>query len=272
MLGLVLLQLGSAHDYELVVLSRNQLRQEIKEQVTAATEMAAANITDTLQQEIKEQVTAAVEQATANITDSLQQLLAPLVEEAALHRIPGKTPSNPARSCEEIKRSYPSSSSGYYWIQSQEVPLVQVYCDMRVTCLGESSQHAASSCKEIKEVKPKSLSGYYWIKASGNSSTQVYCDMVKACGGVTGGWMRAIKIDMTNSSHTCPSGLKTLTSPKRLCAMNINGGGCSSAIISLHGVEYTHVCGKIIGYQQKTPDAFLLAITIIVVSQLMTSM
>ena len=203
-----------------------------------------------------EQVTTATEMAAANITDALQQLLAPLVEEAALHRIPGKTPSNPARSCEEIKRNYPSSSSGYYWIQSHEVPLVQVYCDMHITCLGESPKHAASSCKEIKELKPKSLSGYYWIKSSINSSTQVYCEMAKTCSGVTGGWMRVIKIDMTNSSHTCPSGLKTLKSPKRLCAMNITGGGCSSATISLHGVEYTHVCGKIIGYQQKTPDAF----------------
>ena len=211
---------------------------------------------DQLRQEIKEQVTAAMEQATANITDSLQQLLAPLVEEAALHKVLGKTPSNPARSCEEIKRNYPSSSSGYYWIQSHEVPLVQVYCDMHITCLGESPKHAASSCKEIKELKPESLSGYYWIKASGNSSIQVYCEMAKTCGGVTGGWMRAIKIEMTNSSHTCPSGLKTLTSPKRLCAMNINGSGCSSATFRLHGVQYTHVCGKIIGYQQKTPDAF----------------
>ena len=31
-LGLILLQLGSAHGYELIVLSRNQLRQEIKDQ------------------------------------------------------------------------------------------------------------------------------------------------------------------------------------------------------------------------------------------------
>ena len=232
-LSLVFLQLGSAQECGVVVLSQDQLRQEIKEQVTAA-----------------------VEQATANITDTLQQLLAPLVEEAALQKVPGKTPSNPAHSCEEIKRNYPSSSSGYYWIQSQEVPLVQVYCDMHITCLGESAKHAASSCKEIKELKPKSLSGYYWIKASGNSSTQIYCDMVKTCGGVTGGWMRVVKINMTNSSHTCPSGLKTLTSPKRLCAMNINGGGCSSATISLRNVEYARVCGKIIGYQQSTPDAF----------------
>ena len=38
--------------------------------------------------------------------------------------------------------------------------------------------------------------------------------------------------------------------------MNINGGGGSSATISIHGIEYTHVCGKIIGYQQGSPDAF----------------
>ena len=38
--------------------------------------------------------------------------------------------------------------------------------------------------------------------------------------------------------------------------MNIAGGGCSSASFSVQGVQYTRVCGKIIGYQQKTPDAF----------------
>ena len=68
--------------------------------------------------------------------------------------------------------------------------------------------------------------------------------------------MRVTKINMTNSSHTCPEGLKLLSTPKRLCAMNIDGGGCSSATFDLHGIRYTHVCGKIIGYQQKTPDAF----------------
>jgi len=38
--------------------------------------------------------------------------------------------------------------------------------------------------------------------------------------------------------------------------MNIDGGGCSSATFNLHDMRYTHVCGKIVGYQQKTPDAF----------------
>ena len=39
--------------------------------------------------------------------------------------------------------------------------------------------------------------------------------------------------------------------------MNTDVAGCSSAYLNVHGVEYSRVCGKIIGYQQKTPDAFV---------------
>ena len=38
--------------------------------------------------------------------------------------------------------------------------------------------------------------------------------------------------------------------------MNIGGRGCSSTSFSVQDVQYTRVCGKIIGYQQRTPDAF----------------
>ena len=68
--------------------------------------------------------------------------------------------------------------------------------------------------------------------------------------------MLAANINMTNSSHTCPEGLKLLTTPKRLCTRNTDGGGCSSATFNLHGIRYTHVCGKIIGYQHMSPNAF----------------
>ena len=68
--------------------------------------------------------------------------------------------------------------------------------------------------------------------------------------------MRVASIDMTDTSSTCPSGLRTLTSPCRLCAKNIYCGGCSSVVFPVQGVEYSRVCGKIIGYQQGTPDAF----------------
>ena len=121
---------------------------------------------------------------------------------------------------------------------------------------GNTPSHPAVSCREIKELSPTAPSGYYWLRGTGDSSVHMYCDMSRSCGGITGGWMRVTRLNMTNSSHTCPAGLKLLTTPKRLCAMNIDGGGCSSATFNLHGIRYTHVCGKIIGYQQKTPDAF----------------
>ena len=38
--------------------------------------------------------------------------------------------------------------------------------------------------------------------------------------------------------------------------MNIDGGGCSLALLPVQGVEYSQVCGKIIGYQDKLPEAF----------------
>ena len=68
--------------------------------------------------------------------------------------------------------------------------------------------------------------------------------------------MEVARINMSNSTNTCPAGLRMLTSPKRLCGINSDGPGCSSAVFNAQGVEYSRVCGKIIGYQQKTPDAF----------------
>ena len=68
-----------------------------------------------------------------------------------------------------------------------------------------------------------------------------------------------VKLDMTNSSHQCPPGTTLRTDlPKRLCGIGSRqvGEGCSSTIFNAYGIEYSQVCGKIIGYQDRTPDAF----------------
>ena len=130
---------------------------------------------------------------------------------------------------------------------------------------GYTSSHPATSCKEILELAPDSPSGLYWIRGTDSgaghchchSAKQLYCDMEKSCNGVGGGWMRVASVNMTEAGSQCPSGLRTIVeSSHRLCAMNIDGAGCSSAILPVEGVQYSRVCGKIIGYQQKTPDAF----------------
>ena len=135
----------------------------------------------------------------------------------------------------------------------------------RLITPGYTSSHPATSCKEILELAPDSPSGLYWIRKTDggaghchcHSAKHMYCDMEKSCNGVGGGWMRVASINMTEAGSQCPSGLRTIVeSSHRLCAMNIDGAGCSSAILPVEGVQYSRVCGKIIGYQQKTPDAF----------------
>ena len=218
-------------------------------------QQATANITDTIGDDIAQEVNAALKDVIANVTDAVEQFLKPLLDELALQNLPGKSPSNPAASCEEVKASNHAAPSGYYWIQNSDIPLVQVYCRMdEVTGpLGDRPDIPASSCKEIA---PGRSSGLYWIKTGDESSIRVYCDMTRTCGGITGGWMQVANIDMTNSSHTCPQGLKLLTSPKRLCDINGSGRGCSSATFATHGTKYTHVCGKVIGYQYGSTTAF----------------
>ena len=122
--------------------------------------------------------------------------------------------------------------------------------------LGQTPAYPASSCSEIFAAVPSSPSDYYWLRAGNGSSIRVYCDMTRTCGGITGGWMQVANIDMTDSSHTCPQGLRTLTIPLRMCGRSITNAGCSSATFDSHGISYTRVCGKIIGYQDKTTDAF----------------
>ena len=59
---------------------------------------------------------------------------------------------------------------------------------------------------------------------------------------------------MRNNSHTCPSGLSLISSPKRLC--DITSNECVSNSFSVQDVQYSHVCGEIIGYQNRVPISF----------------
>ena len=74
------------------------------------------------------------------------------------------------------------------------------------------------------------------------------------CGG-TGGWRRAIYLDMTDSNTECPSGWSTITSDsKRMCGMF--GSGSTSVFFPVSGGSYSHVCGRIRAYQSGITYAF----------------
>ena len=118
---------------------------------------------------------------------------------------------------------------------------------------GQLSIYPATSCAALP---PSSPSGYYWVRASNDSPTLVYCTM--SCGTLTGGWMRVEFLDMTNSSHQCPSGLMERNdSPNiRTCVKNEVSAGCSSVELPTANIQYSSVCGRITAYQFATVDGF----------------
>ncbi len=81
--------------------------------------------------------------------------------------------------------------------------------------------------------------------------------MTRTCKGVGGGWIQVAKLNMTNNSHQCPPGTRLKTNlPRRLCGTDLNSAGCSSTNFTIYGIRYREICGKIIAYQDASPDAF----------------
>ena len=115
-----------------------------------------------------------------------------------------------------------------------------------------------SSCNDLL---PGALSGMYTIKNKNDgTSVQVYCDMNRtSCScNTTGGWMRVANLDMTDPNQNCPAGFRLVSrtsAPLRTCGRP-GPVGCVSTTFQTYGVEYSHVCGRVIGYQVQSPDAF----------------
>ena len=72
---------------------------------------------------------------------------------------------------------------------------------------------------------------------------------VHTCGG-TGGWRRAVYLDMTDPNTDCPSGWRETGYSKRTFGRASDGVfTCDSVTFSVIGGEYSQVCGRIKAYQ-----------------------
>ena len=75
--------------------------------------------------------------------------------------------------------------------------------------------------------------------------------------GIIGNWSRIAYFD-TTQGDSCPTGLRTVTSTttnQTACGRSISSPGCTSLNFS-SGVRYSKVCGRVMGYQFRSPDAF----------------
>jgi len=122
------------------------------------------------------------------------------------------------------------------------------------TTLGKSKLNPASSCNEIYQRNPTSRGsiGQYWLKTSKGLS-EVTCNMKLKCGGIEGGWMQVVDVDM-NRDDSCPGIWNKINTPRRLCiGYSI---GCVPANFNVKGVSYEHICGQAKAYQKGDTNAF----------------
>ena len=75
------------------------------------------------------------------------------------------------------------------------------------------------------------------------------------CGGSTD-WRRVAYLNMSDPSQQCPSAWKEITTPHRTCGRKSTRASCEGLTYSTGSEQYDQVCGRIIGYQIGSPDAF----------------
>ena len=121
--------------------------------------------------------------------------------------------------------------------------------------LGLSSYKPAMSCRKIFRCNPFSPSGYYWLKSASMECREVYCDMDTTHCNIRGGWMRVAYLNMTEPGASCPTSLRQINTPAKLCGRH-TAPGCSGVTYPVDGIRYSKVCGQARGYQYYTGEAF----------------
>ena len=117
------------------------------------------------------------------------------------------------------------------------------------------------SCLEIHRCFQSAPSGNYQLNLSSGSTIETYCNMQGSnCGG-QGGWTRIALVNMTMLGVTCPAGLTQRDfSGQTLCSRTSTG--CQSTTFSTNDINYCQVCGRVVGYQFGSPEAFARSIVI----------
>ena len=159
-----------------------------------------------------------------------------------------------------------SISSGRYTTYAQlrhYQHSISTYISLQLMCwyfisteyLTDPIRITAPSCSDIKHVVPNAPSGQYWIRNPMGHVSQQYCDMEREACGTRGGWMRVAHLDMTQPDHSCPPGFRTITSSNKTLCGRPGPPGCVSVKFPTYNIPYNKVSGKVIAYQDKTPDA-----------------
>ena len=146
---------------------------------------------------------------------------------------------------EQLNNSITSQAEQISIIADSLVSLTEAVADLNCT---NEHDPILTSCEAIHKKWPNKPSGYYNISSNGDVHT-VYCNMKNLC-NLEGGWMRIANLNMTQTT-SCPTGFRLYTNGGvRACGRPVtSSGSCVGKIFSSSGIEYSQVCGKVIGYQ-----------------------
>ena len=67
--------------------------------------------------------------------------------------------------------------------------------------------------------------------------------------------MRLAYLNMTEPGASCPTSLRQINTPAKLCGRH-TAPGCSSVTYPVDGIRYSKVCGQARGYQYYSTDGF----------------
>ena len=103
---------------------------------------------------------------------------------------------------------------------------------------------------EIQNIISKALT-----QLDDQANTEINPQNLSQCG--SGLWWRVAYLDMTELSQQCPSAWREYnTSGVRACGRPESSTGSCAAVFYFTNRQYSRVCGRIIGYQVASPDAF----------------
>jgi hypothetical protein len=184
---------------------------------------------------------------------TLQNLLQVTLDEVEV--MPTDPPSNTVTASTPATRpTLPPATTTQPPVTTTQPPPTTTTTTMSPNCLGCSETNPAFYCQDILRDDPSAPSGYYWLRGRW-SVERVYCDMSNRFINARG-WLRVANLDMSDPSQSCPGNLGLVQSPVRTCGRGISAPGCSSVFFNSSGVTYSRICGRVIGYQFSSPNAF----------------
>jgi hypothetical protein len=79
--------------------------------------------------------------------------------------------------------------------------------------------------------------------------------LVPQCG--EGLWYQVAYLNMSDSTQVCPSNWVEIHTPVRTCGRPTSAGrSCPGVQYSVNSLQYSKVCGRVVGYQDGSSDAF----------------